>query len=377
MSDRVPSCRVAVLTPPGRGPLAVVGVDGPDALQLIDAVFRGHSDLPVAGRPDASICVGRWNSAAVGAGEELVVVRLGPTRAEVHCHGGLAASAAVLRSLVDLGATAVPWPAWLAGCGDEEIVIEARRSLTAVAGPKAAKIIARQMSGLLAAEMAAALAMPDGPDVRDRRARLLRAARVGLRLTSPWRVVFTGRVNAGKSSLINALAGHGRMLVSPEAGTTRDLVETRVVLGCWEIDLIDTAGLRDDAGQAGPVERAGVHRAREAVAEADLVVEVAAADCDPGLWTIEAAAGRPRLAVLSKADLLPDAASADAGWLRTSARTGTGVDRLAARIVELLVPEEAESPELLAGAVPFTPRQVACLTSRATIDLQTARGPAV
>ena len=71
------------------------------------------------------------------------------------------------------------------------------------------------------------------------------ASRVGLRLVKPWRVVVSGPVNAGKSSLVNALAGFSRSIVSAEPGTTRDVLETRIVLDGWEIDLIYTAGLRE------------------------------------------------------------------------------------------------------------------------------------
>jgi tRNA modification GTPase len=353
--------RVALLTPPGRGALAVIGIVGPRAVDLADAVFQPRSGLPIAGRHDAAVCLGRWPSTSSSVGEDVVVVRHGPAHVEVHCHGGLAASAAVLRSLVAQGAAAVPWADLQAALGADEISLEARRAVPLAAGPKAARILVRQLAGALVREIATLDAMATGGmgcDLGERIGRLLRAARVGLRLTSPWRVVFTGRVNAGKSSLINALAGHGRMLVSPRAGTTRDLVETRVVLGGWEIDLVDTAGMRDAAAAVGPVERAGIERARTAAAEADLVVDVVAADIGQAYTQDRQAVSPRRLRVVSKADLVDGVALPDPGVLCTSARTGIGIDRLAMRIADLLVPEEAAEPGLLDGAVPFTPRQV-------------------
>lgn len=353
--------RVALLTPPGRGALAVIGIVGPRAVDLADAVFQPRSGLPIARRHDAAVCLGRWPSSSSSVGEDVVVVRYGPAHVEVHCHGGLAASAAVLRSLVAQGAAAVPWADLQAALGDDEISLEARRAVPLAAGPKAARILVRQLAGALTHEVATLDALAaNGAEssLGERIARLLRAARVGLRLTSPWRVVFTGRVNAGKSSLINALAGHGRMLVSPRAGTTRDLVETRVVLGGWEIDLVDTAGMRDEAAAVGPVEHAGIERARIAAAEADLVVDVVAADVRQVDAPAPETVGPRRLRVVSKADLSDAVPPAGRTILHTSVVTGMGIDHLATRIAGLLVPEEAADPGLLDGAVPFTPRQV-------------------
>ena len=86
-------------------------------------------------------------------------------------------------------------------------------ALAAVGGPQAAKILCRQLAGALDAELlrlARLAAAGDEAAARTGAARLGRAARVGLRLTQPWRVVVAGRVNAGKSSLVNAIAGHAR-----------------------------------------------------------------------------------------------------------------------------------------------------------------------
>jgi tRNA modification GTPase len=306
--------------------------------------------------------VGLWQSLRGAAGEELVVVRRRWNLLEVHCHGGLAASGAVVEGLVGLGAIPLPWPAWLARAGVSEIEQEAREALADAGGPWAARILCRQLAGVLAAEferVAAVARAGDEPGVAAATDRLERAARVGLRLVRPWRVVVSGRANAGKSSLVNAIAGHARSLVSPRAGTTRDLVETRVVLDGWEIDLVDTAGLREPAAAT---EREGIARALAARAEADLVLDVVAADDDAGRAALAAAAGGhlpPRLVVLTKCDLA--AVSVPAGCVATSAVTGSGLDDLAAVMVERLVPETRSDPDLLSGPVPFTPRQLALL----------------
>jgi len=374
------SIRVALLTPPGRGALAVVGVAGSGAVAAVARLFVPRGAAPLAERADGAIVFGRWGDP--GRGEDLVVVRRSAERLEVHCHGGLAASEAVLASLEQSGAVRQPWQEWLAEGGASTIEVEAREALARAGGPKAAQILCRQLAGALDAELARIAALAAAGDVATAeaaRARLRRAARVGLRLTRPWRVVVAGDVNAGKSSLVNAIAGHGRSIVSAEPGTTRDVLETRLVLDGWEIDLVDTAGLRGDPGDepAGPTEAAGIARARDAAATADLVVHVVPVgrpSRSPSNWQ----AGRlphmqtasetraphgkrdacPTILVLAKCDLASHDGDAPPDAIRTSAVTGFGIDVLAAAIIRRLVPEEHDEPDLLLGAVPFTQRQV-------------------
>ena len=354
---------MALLTPVGRGALAVVGVAGPGAQACVARLFSPRGPQPLADRPEGAIVFGRWTSAVDGPGEELVVVRRGADALEIHCHGGLAASEAVITSLERIGAVRQAWPEWLRAGGTLEIEAEAREALASAGGPKAARILSRQLAGVLEAEFVrVGRLVAEGRAEESRVAldRLDRAARVGLRLARPWRVVVTGSVNAGKSSLVNALAGHARAIVSPEPGTTRDLLETRVVLDGWEVDLVDTAGLREDGGDdvVTGVERAGIVRAVAAGEGADLVLRVVdGRHLGPDGPT---ALAKRELLVASKADLAGGAAAdAMAGVVWTSAVSGAGVAVLAAEIVRRLVPDEADDPALLAGAVPFTARQMA------------------
>lgn len=356
--------RAALLTPPGRGALAVVGVVGPGAARVVDGCFESRGGC-VAGRADGAICFGRWRAATGSAGEELVVVRHAEDRIEVHCHGGVAAAAAVLNGLASAGASVTGWDEWLRASGFSEIDIEARAALAAAGGPKAARILCRQLAGALegAVQRIGQLRATGAHAAAEAvTARLIAAARVGLRLTRPWRVVVAGPVNAGKSSLVNALAGHTRSIVSPEPGTTRDLVTTRLVLDGWEVDLVDTAGLRqssDPHGCIDAVERAGIARAVDAQAGADLVLRVVACPDMAGAIT-ESQPGE--LLVVTKSDLAEAVrghGAADAVW--TSAVTGAGLEELADRIVSRLVPEERGDPGLLADAVPFTERQLALI----------------
>lgn len=358
-----PAVRVSLLTPPGRGALAVVGVAGPEAVRVVGSLFHPRGSTPLADREVGSIAFGRW--ADREKGEELVVVRTTVDEVEVHCHGGLAASEAVIASLEQRGAVRQSWPEWLAAGGAAEIEVEARVALAQAGGPKAARILSRQLAGALQAEfdrIAELRHAGDDPAAAAAIARLERAARVGLRLTRPWRVVLAGPVNAGKSSLANALAGYARSIVSAEPGTTRDILETRIVLDGWEIDLVDTAGLRGaDKPPVSATEQAGIERAVAAAAAADLVVNVRKAGVEPVFFPSPAGAGSLAINVLSQCDLIAADAPSPPDTIRTSAVTGLGLADLAAAIVRLLVPEEHDDPLLLGGAVPFKERQLTVL----------------
>lgn len=363
--------QVALLTPVGRGALAVVGVLGADAARLVARLFAPRGARPLhdadrhgEGNGVAEVRFGRWLGHAGGVGEDVVaVVRPGGDRIEVHCHGGTAAAEGVITSLEAAGARRVSWHHWLASLGEADWAIEVRESLARVRGPKAARILSRQLAGAWDAAWRRLLAAAEADRVSEVVAdgtRLLAAARVGLRLTRPWRVVLVGRVNVGKSSLVNALAGHARCIVTPVPGTTRDLVETRLVLDGWEIDLVDTAGLRPGDEPVDAVERAGIERAIAAAAAADLVVRVVSADGDEPAAT----ASPHQLVVRSRADLAVQGGATGmeaADSLTTSAVTGLGIAALAAAIVARLVPEEHDDPALFTGAVPVTPRQADAL----------------
>jgi tRNA modification GTPase len=159
------------------------------------------------------------------------------------------------------------------------------------------------------------------------------AAERGKRLVDGLHVVIAGAPNAGKSSLLNALAGDERAIVTDAAGTTRDLLRERIALDGVELTLVDTAGLRDSHD---PVEREGIRRARQELARADLVLVVTD---DQHPLPLPAAELPARVIWLhNKCDLSgepPRRETAHDGehvWL--SARTGAGLDLLRAALRE-------------------------------------------
>ncbi len=166
------------------------------------------------------------------------------------------------------------------------------------------------------------------------------------------RVCLVGRPNAGKSSLLNALLGRDRAIVSAMPGTTRDTLEEHAVLDGVGAALIDTAGLRDDA--VDEAEREGVARAEKALAACDVAVLVldASAPVDEAARAatrraLAAREGRPLITAWNKSDL----ASAPEGGLAVSARTGEGLAALARAVAAAAGAAPADEGEgLLLGA---------------------------
>jgi tRNA modification GTPase len=176
------------------------------------------------------------------------------------------------------------------------------------------------------------------------RARLGQAehsAQQGRLLSQGMHVVIAGRPNAGKSTLLNRLAGYDAAIVTSQAGTTRDLLRERIDIDGLPLHLVDTAGLR--AGASDEIEREGMRRARAEMTRADRVLFVIDAAADPGGASCmeeraSLPAGVPVTRVFNKCDLaahVPGAgASADELWI--CAESGAGLDALRAHLKDAI-----------------------------------------
>jgi len=174
---------------------------------------------------------------------------------------------------------------------------------------------------------------------------LLRDAERGRKLRDGLHAVLVGPPNVGKSSLLNALAGSDRAIVTEVAGTTRDTLRETIRIDGLELTLVDTAGLRE-GGDA--IEREGMRRARAELQRADLALIVVDAR-DPAAGHEAVAAdivGVPqRLWILNKCDLLDAAPVLDEAAVAVSATTGAGLEELHARLAALAGTNAGESME--------------------------------
>ncbi|MFY8217243.1 MAG: tRNA uridine-5-carboxymethylaminomethyl(34) synthesis GTPase MnmE [Chthoniobacterales bacterium] len=349
----------AISTPPGEGALAVVRVSGPSAFRIAAQIFS----KPLQ---NGRVQVGRILDDRGGTVDEVVVTSFcgprsytGEDVVEISGHGGPVVAAAVLKTVLDAGARAAgpgefTQRAFLNGKLDltqAEAVMDLIRAQT----PLAARAAALQLEGRIGnearwiadgilsvvAHLEAYIDFPDediSPEVgasmlanlaaiQARAEALLATAPEGRILREGVLLTLCGRPNAGKSSLLNRLAGFERAIVSPIAGTTRDTIEELVNLKGIPFRIVDTAGLRetDDA-----IEVEGVCRAKRAIDSADVVIRVV----DSTQPDSEVPVRDDEILVLNKSDISnPNQESEPRDAVRISCLTGDGMDVLVERIL--------------------------------------------
>ena len=319
----------------------------------------------------------------------MLIVRRSVESLEIHCHGGLAACEAIVRDLESIGCQRIAWQERRSVSihGSSRIEAEALHAISKAGGIHAAKILAWQLSGALEKEIQSIVTLlqdslqvveSDLDLVKARLNQLLESSHVGCRLITPWRIVLSGEVNVGKSSLMNAMAGYSRSIVSEQPGTTRDLVEMRVVFDGWEFDVCDTAGERLTSRVGiSSVEKEGIERATTAVANADLVLRVIDIKTFSTQEFLQMAFASGQLIAVSKIDLDQEQGEnlrilqesypkKNPKVVCTSATSGAGITEL----IEAIVSACAPLPPRIGSPVVFTNRQLE-LISKAASQLPT------
>lgn len=345
----------ALLTPQGPSALASIGILGPNAVAIVQRFFRPASADAFALLDESRHYFGRFGLAI----DDDVVVRVRRVEesfeVQIHCHGGIAVVESILEAIESAGGVRVTWREYLAHRGLSETQIEAAEAMAACDTARAAAILLDQYSGALDTALERLQSTGDSAIA----ARLLELAPLGLHLANPWKVLFIGRTNVGKSSLLNALAGYERAIVSDQPGTTRDVVRVRMAIDGWPVELIDGAGFGETDD---PLERQGRERLIVERRRVDLACMIA--DLSQPWNAIDTwleGAVRPDLLVGNKLDLPSNWGKDERSRLAAccSARTGDGIPHLVDCIVGALVPHVPHAGE----AVPFTPRQVESIRS--------------
>jgi len=277
---------------------------------------------------------------------------------ELHCHGGPTVLALITESIVELGARRAASGEFserafmndkldlvqaeaIADLIESGTAQAARAALRSLAGEfsLAVNALVGKLTGLRV-YVEAAIDFPEEEvdflsdaellervaDCRETFATLLSNARVGRVLRDGFQVVLVGEPNAGKSSLMNRLSGEETAIVTEIAGTTRDILREHIDIDGLDVELIDTAGLRDNPDV---IEKEGMRRAREAMANADAVLWIQDASAkNPGEITEDVPADIPLLIVRNKSDLVSEQRGSDQNAVSLSAKTGDGLAEL-------------------------------------------------
>ncbi len=377
-ADRTDAPIAAIATAPGAAGVCVVRVSGEGALALGDRLVAPDAQKP-SSRPGGSFFHSRIRHPLTGEAVDdavLLVFRAphsytGEETLEIQGHGGSLPARRLLEAVLAAGARlAEPGEftkrAFLNGRLDltqaeavcdfieaktERAAHVARAQLDGALGRRVGALYER-MTGLCA-EVEHLLDFDEGelpPSFRAEVAERLAALTADIdALSASWNeghllrdgalVVISGRPNAGKSSLLNALLGRDRAIVHDSPGTTRDAIEESLAVGGLPLRLVDTAGLRDTEHA---VEQEGIARARRLMSQADLNLHL----IDPSVPTdedvrreLEGLETARTVIGLTKCDLpARGRAGAPEGWtcVRVSARTGEGLEALRAALLEKL-----------------------------------------
>ncbi len=371
------------LTGKGPGALSVLKVSGKTAWSLLRAGFRSVTN---ASLPEIPACGSAWLGAfpdSRGRGDQVLLLWResgGVGYAEIQSHHGVLADKVLANRMVTLG---IP-------LGDSEFL---RNGETDFASSRT--LFEREKLFTLAhcpnriwlervfcwsehdwpkaiSSIRSLIVSGDWNKAKELVIGGLSLAPLTTRMVRPFEILIAGPPNAGKSSLLNRLVGFERAIVSPIAGTTRDLVTGQISLGGWLVNLTDSAGLRV---AEDPLEAQGIQKAMGQRERVDLVIWVSDVTSQTNSgesldfpWKDGIGRSNPPLLVQNKVDMVPEVLNVVSGEshqasILLSAKSGLGVDRLLEAIGQKL--GLCEFPKGL--PIPFTSCLIGCLD--ALLDL--------
>ncbi len=359
----MPGTIAAIATPPGNGGVGIIRISGTAVLEIA----RHLTSKPLIPRY-ASYCVFRdADNSIIDSGISLYFPApasyTGEDVLELQGHGGAVVLDMLLRRVLSLGARlAKPGEfteraflnnkldlaqaeavADLIASSTEQSVRSAQKSMQGVFSQQINQLVEELTELRIYVEAAIDFVdeeidfLSDGVvekrliNLLGRIAQIQKTAQQGRLLREGMTIVLAGKPNAGKSSLLNALAGHEAAIVTPIAGTTRDVLRERIQLDGMPLHIIDTAGLRDSDNI---VEQEGIRRAREEMQKADkilLLIDVCDPDCETLLETLPQDVDITR--IYNKIDLLNQSPAVKQAGKDTeiylSVKSGMGMDLLA------------------------------------------------
>ena len=347
---------VASATPPGIGGIGVVRISGDEAERIARAMLGSLPEPRTATYRSFANARGQKVDAGIALYFPRPTSFTGESVLELHGHGGPVVMSLLVDAAIALGARqAAPGEfSERAFLNDKLDLVQAEAiaDLIGSGTAQAARAAVRSLSGAfskaidglsgkltrLRMHVEAAIDFPEEEiDFLSDEKLLLRLqdcattfdalideTRQGRVLRDGYQVVIVGKPNAGKSSLMNLLSGQEAAIVTEVAGTTRDILREQIDIEGLAVELIDTAGLRDDPDR---IEAEGIRRARKAVESADAVLWIQdASDPEGGGMVEELPEATPVIVVRNKIDLTNEPAGADAeNTIKLSAKTGDGV----------------------------------------------------
>ena len=370
----------ALASAQGRAGVSVIRLSGPDAKEVVSKFVSTLPEDRVAGLRTLSDDAGdpldqalilRFDAPHSFTGEDVV---------ELHLHGSIAVVHAVLRVLGDSDLARLAQPgeftrralengqmdlAQVEGLADlieSETEAQRKQALRVVSG-HLGQLVERWRSSLIraAALIEATIDFVDedvpvdvSPEVRGLltvvKSDLIKeiaGSKVAERIRVGFEVAIVGAPNAGKSTLLNAMAGRDAAITSEIAGTTRDVIEVRMDLNGLPVTILDTAGLRDGKDA---VEVIGIERALKRAGDADLRIFLAGKDDD--------------LPLTQQSDDIRITPKADISGVGVSGKTGQGVSELLGRVQNIL-----ENRSSQAGLATHERHRIAMQSTLAALDI--------